>query len=98
MPDPEPKANSPIEITIKIDPASVQSVIKRPAKALWRAATGETARVVYWLIGVLAALLLLAAVIVNQVISGRVLGVFAAIAIAAGLLALKRRYSPLIRD
>lgn len=94
----EPKATSPIEITIKINPASLPGAMKRPAQAVWRAVTGATARIVYWCIAGFAALFALTVAISNGVVSGRALGAILAAALAAGLIALKRRYSPLIRD
>lgn len=100
----EPR-RAPIEITIKVDPAALPNVgaaVSRRAKAAAGVLTSRPAIQCYWIAAVAAALLVLVALAASGIVSGAVLGRVLAVGILSGvfggLIALKRKYSPLIPD
>lgn len=91
------KLNAPIEIVIRVDPTAAGQAIKRGAKETRRLATSRPAVLCYW-IAAAAVFGALAIVVIPPHVIGKFLGIGIVAGIGVLIVALKRRYSPLIPD
>lgn len=96
---------APIEITIKVDPASLPNVgaaVSRRAKIAAGVLTSRPAVQCYWIAAAIAVLIGIVSLAASGIVSGAVVGKMLAVGILTGvfggIIALKRKYSPLIRD
>ena len=93
--------NTPIEITIKIDPAAVAGIaqpIARVAASAWRIAISKPAIRFYLIALAVAVVIVAGALAVNSAIAAHIVAKGMVALVVVGAILLKRRYSPLIPD